>query len=84
MKDFIFVKFNDGTSDCVYKGWMLGTTKCHWPPKNANVRSLVKRKAEWKEDWKLCNCEVQCQSSEFKYICICMQYEIKRNMCCLF
>ena len=58
---------------------MLGTSKCRWPPQNANVRSLVKRKAEWKEDWELCDCVVQFQSSAFKCVSICMLYLLKET-----
>ena len=72
MKDFVFVKFSNGSSDCVYKGWMVGDNKCYWPPKN--IQSLAKQKAKSKENWKLCNCEILCDSSEFKYTRLCMQY----------
>ena len=28
MKDFVFDKFDNGTSDAIYKGWMFGETHC--------------------------------------------------------
>ena len=66
MKDLVFVKFSNRTSDAVFKGWMVGETKCHWPPGKTNVRALAKAKANFKENWMLNNCEMLCDSGELK------------------
>jgi len=28
MKNFVFVKFTNGQSDALFKGWMIGEEKC--------------------------------------------------------
>ena len=84
MKNFVFVKFKDGSSDAIYKSWMFGETQCHWPPEN--VRNLAKGKAEWKDNWKYYECTVLCESSKFnnagvKYVNIRVLF--KGTMSCL-
>ena len=64
MKDFVFVKFANGSSDAVYKSWMLGSTLCYWPPKDKNVRKLAEEKADWELSWKKYKCTILCQASK--------------------
>ena len=66
MKDFAFVKFSNGTSDAILKGWMVGETKCYWPRGKTNVLALAKAKANFKENWMLNSCEILCDSRELK------------------
>ena len=43
MKDFVFVEFLNGSSDAIYKEWLIDDSLCRWSPK-AQVQSLAKKK----------------------------------------
>ena len=64
MKDFLFVKFANGSSDAVYKGWMVGSTLCYWPPKEKNTGKLAEEKVDRRLNWKKYKCTILCQASK--------------------
>ncbi|CAK8681929.1 unnamed protein product [Clavelina lepadiformis] len=66
MKEFVFVKFQDGTSDVVHKKWLHGNNKCYCPPNESDVQLLVKQKADAKPEWKLFFCGILCQSKTYE------------------
>ena len=73
MKEFVFVKFQDGTSDVVHKKWLHGNNKCYWPPNESDVQLLVKQKADAKPEWQLFFCGILCQSSKFIVFFVCLR-----------
>jgi len=70
MKDFVFVKFTNGTSDIIYKDWLNGESKCRWPPNGTNVQALVKRKVGFQNNCEVYDCLILCASSELNRICM--------------
>ena len=51
MKNFVLVMLNNGTSDIVYKKWMVNKNSCKWPPKKKSIplEQMVQNAAEHKQ-----------------------------------
>ena len=68
MKNFLCIKFvQSGTNDTVCQNWMLGTSKCYWPPDGSDVQKLVKEQQDTGSSWKIYSCEILCQASKYRF-----------------
>ena len=72
MKNFLFVDFDDGTSDVVFKGFMIGENQCRWPIKN--VQLLARQQTDYEVTWKVYACTVRCRSRKISEITVCMNF----------
>ena len=64
MKEFVCVKWSQGTNSIVWQRWMLGEDCCMWPP-SGDIEELVRSKIVPKKNWRKYSCTILCEASKF-------------------
>jgi len=64
MKDFVCVQFDNKSTGIVYSQWMVGKSRCRWPPSGVNVRLLAESKETFADNWTVHKCKILCQAGK--------------------